>query len=193
MYEKIADEFNKETLSNTANLVALSKDVYSIEKVVSIKNVSDVNKLFRLSAWVLRFIINLKKKCRNEKLNLDQFIQSSEINYVKILWLQANEQTLEEGQNFVNSKHTLPLEKDKNELYRALSRIGNADSLLHDTKPWRIRGGGTPQLPLPSPRYSTVLYHTTGYQHYQFSTGPPPNIKCPFWNIKCPFLHIIPL
>ena len=90
MYEKIADEFNKETLSNTANLVALSKDAYSIEKVVSIKNISDVNKLFPLSAWVLRFIINLKKKCRNEKLNLDQFIQSSEINYVKILWLQAN-------------------------------------------------------------------------------------------------------
>ena len=90
MYEKIADGFNKETLSSTANLVVLSKDVYSIEKVISIKNVSDVNKLFRLSAWVLRFIINLKKKRRNEKLNLDQFIQSSEINYVKILWLQAN-------------------------------------------------------------------------------------------------------
>ena len=34
MYEKIADEFNKETLSKTANLVALSKDVYSIEKVI---------------------------------------------------------------------------------------------------------------------------------------------------------------
>ena len=50
MCEKIAEEFNKETLSKTANLVALSKDVYGIEKVISTKNVSDVNKLFRLSA-----------------------------------------------------------------------------------------------------------------------------------------------
>ena len=50
MYEKIADEFNKETLSKTANLIVLSKDLYSIEKDISIENVSDVNNLFRLSA-----------------------------------------------------------------------------------------------------------------------------------------------
>ena len=54
MYEKIAEEFNKETFSKTANLVALSKDVHSIEKIISIKIASDVSKLFRLSAWVLQ-------------------------------------------------------------------------------------------------------------------------------------------
>ena len=62
MYEEIVDKFNMETLSKLANLVALSKDVCSIEKVANIKNVSDVDKLFRLSAWVLRFIRNLKKR-----------------------------------------------------------------------------------------------------------------------------------
>ena len=40
MYEKIADEFNKETLSKTANLVALSKGVYSIEKVILVLKMS---------------------------------------------------------------------------------------------------------------------------------------------------------
>ena len=109
MYEKIADEFNKETLGRTANLIVLSKDLYSIEKVINIKNVSDVNNLFRLSAWVLRFITNLKKKRRNEKLDLDKFIQLSEINYVKILLLQVNQQTLEEVQNFIKLKHSLRL------------------------------------------------------------------------------------
>ena len=83
------------------------KDVYSIEKVISIKRVSDVNKLFRLTAWVLRFIANLKKKRRNKKLNLHKFIQSSEIIYAKIFWLQVNQQTLEEGQNFINLKHII--------------------------------------------------------------------------------------
>ena len=121
-------------MNKTANLVALSKDAYSIEKVISIKNAGDVNKFFRLSAWVLRFITNLKKKRRNEKLNLDKFIQSSEINYAKIMWLQENQQTREEGHNFINLKLTLRLEKDKNELYRAMSRTGNADSLPYDTK-----------------------------------------------------------
>ena len=37
MYEEIVDEFNKETLSKSANLVALSKDICSIEKVINIK------------------------------------------------------------------------------------------------------------------------------------------------------------
>ena len=50
MYEEIVEEFNKETLRKSANLVALSKDVCSFEKVINIKNVSDVNKLFRLFA-----------------------------------------------------------------------------------------------------------------------------------------------
>ena len=109
MYEKIPDEFNKEALSKTANLIVLSKDLYSIEKDISIENVSDVNNLFRLSAQVLRFITNFKKKRRNEKLNLDKFIESSEINYAKILLLQVNQQTLEEGQNFIKLKHSLRL------------------------------------------------------------------------------------
>ena len=87
-----------------------------------------------MSAWVLRFITNLKKKRQIEKLNLDKFIESSEINHAKIFWLQANQQTLEEGQNFINLKNTLRLEKDKNELYRAMSRISNVDSLTYDTK-----------------------------------------------------------
>ena len=91
MYEKSADESNKKNLSKTADLVVLSKDIHSIEKVIIIKNVSDVNKSFRSPAWVLRFITNLKKKRRNEKLNLNKFIQSSEINYAKILWLQVNQ------------------------------------------------------------------------------------------------------
>ena len=87
-----------------------------------------------MSSWVLRFITNLKKKRQIEKLNLDKFIESSEINHAKIFWLQANQQTLEEGQNFINLKNTLRLEKDKNELYRAMSRISNVDSLTYDTK-----------------------------------------------------------
>ena len=80
-----------------ANLVALSKGVCSIEKVISIKNVSDINKLFCFSVWVLRFITNLKKKHLNERSNSDKFIQSTEISYAEILWLQANQQRLEEG------------------------------------------------------------------------------------------------
>ena len=134
MYEEIVDEFNKKTLSKSANLVALSKGKCSIENAINQEIVSDVNKLFRLSAWVLRFITNLKQKRQNEKLYLDKFIPSSEINYAKILWLQVSQKSLKTGQNFINLKNALHLEHDKNEWYHAKSRIGNADSLLYDTK-----------------------------------------------------------
>ena len=82
----------------------------------------------------MRFIANMKKKCRNEKLYLNKFIRFSEINYTNILWLQVIQQTLEKGQNFIDLKNTLHLERDKNELHRAISRIGNTDSLSYDTK-----------------------------------------------------------
>ena len=38
------------------------------------------------------------------------------------------------GAKFYQLKSYLYLEKDKNEFYRAMSRIGNADSLSYDTK-----------------------------------------------------------
>ena len=61
---------------------------------------------------MLRFITDLNKR-RNEKSNLDKFSPFSKINQVKILWLQANQQTLEKWQNFTDLKNILHLEKDK--------------------------------------------------------------------------------
>ena len=61
----------------------------------------------------IAFYYKFEEKTLKQKIKLDKFIQSSEINYAKILWLQVNQQMLEEGQNFINLKHTLRLEKEK--------------------------------------------------------------------------------
>ena len=45
--------------------------------------ITPVIKLFCLSAWVLRSVINLKKKFSGRKLNLNRFIITSEIRFVK--------------------------------------------------------------------------------------------------------------
>ena len=82
----------------------------------------------------IAFYYKFEEEKSKRKLILEKFIQSPDINYSKILWLQANQQTLEERQNFIDLKNNLYLEKDKNELYCAMSRIGNADSLPYDTK-----------------------------------------------------------
>ena len=84
MDKETVDEFNKETFIKSTNLAELSKDVCSIEKIINTKNVNDVNKLFRLPSWVLRFITNLKKKCQNEKLNLDYLFDAQKL--IKLIY-----------------------------------------------------------------------------------------------------------
>ena len=73
-------------------------------------------KLFRLSAWVLRFVTNLKKKHSGRKLNLNRFISTSEIRFVKLLWIQENQAILENPDNFNNLKSSLRLQKDSNNI-----------------------------------------------------------------------------
>ena len=90
--------------------------------------------MFRLSAWVLRFVTNLKKKHSGRKLNLNRFISTSEIIFVKLLWIQENQAKLENSDNFNNLKNSLRLQKDSNDIYRSSSRISHAKSLSYDAK-----------------------------------------------------------
>ena len=72
----------------------ISKEVFRIGNVINTEHFSDLIKLFRLSAWVLRFVINLKKKHSGQKLNLNRFNSTSEIRFVKLLWIQENQAKL---------------------------------------------------------------------------------------------------
>ena len=81
-------------LVESTTVVSISKEVSSTGKVINIEHFSDLIKLFRLSAWVLRFVINLKKKHSGQKLNLNRFISTSEIRFVKLLWIQENQAKL---------------------------------------------------------------------------------------------------
>ena len=124
----------KGILIKSTTLVSISKEVFSIGNIVNIEHFSDLIKLFRLSAWVLCFVTNLKKKHSGRKLNLNKFISTLEIRFVKLLWIQENQAKLKNLDNFNNLKTSLRLQKDSNDIYRSSSRISNAKSLSHDTK-----------------------------------------------------------
>ena len=127
-------EFDREIINKSTTLVSISKEVFSIGNFINIEHFSDLIKLFRLSAWVLRFVINLKKKHSGRKLYLNRFISTSEIIFVKLLWIQENQAKLENSDNFNNLKNSLRLQKDSNDIYRSSSRISNAKSLSYDAK-----------------------------------------------------------
>ena len=127
-------EFDREIINKSTTLVSISKEVFSIGDFINIEHFSDLIKSFRLSAWVLRFVINLKKNYSGRKLNLNRFISTSEIRFVKLLRIQENQAKLENSDNFNNLKNSLRLQKDSNDIYRSSSRISNAKSLSYDAK-----------------------------------------------------------
>ena len=118
----------------STTLVSISTEVFGIGNIINIEHFSDLIKLFRLSAWVLRFVTNLKKKHSGRKFNLNRFITTSEIRFVKLLWIQENQAKLEISDGFNNLKNSLRLQKDSNDIYRSSSHISNAKSLSHDAK-----------------------------------------------------------
>ena len=49
-------------------------------------------------------------------LNLKRVINTSEIRFMKLLWIQENQAKLENSDNFNNLKNSLRLQKDSNDI-----------------------------------------------------------------------------
>ena len=130
----VRTEIGREIINKSTALASISKEAFGIGNIINIKHFSDLIKLFRSSAWLLRFVTNLKKKHSSQKLNLNRFISTSEIRFMKLLWIQEDQAKLENSDNFNNLKNSLRLQKDSNDIYGSSSRISNAKSLLHDAK-----------------------------------------------------------
>ena len=128
-------EFGREIINKSTTLVSILKEVFGLGNIINIEYFSNLIKLFHLSVGVLRFVTNLKKKRSSRKLNfLNRFISTSEIRFVKLLWIQDNQAKLENSDNFNNLKYSLHLQKNSNDIYRSSSRISNAKSLSYDAK-----------------------------------------------------------
>ena len=89
-------EFDREIINKSTTLVSISKEIFGTGNTINIEHFSDLIKLFRLSAWVLRFVTNLKKKHSGRKLNLNRLISTSEIRFVKLLWIQKKSRKIRE-------------------------------------------------------------------------------------------------
>ena len=128
-------EFGREIINKSTTLVSILKEVFGLGNIINIEYFSNLITLFHLSVGVLRFVTNLKKKRSSRKLNfLNRFISTSEIRFVKLLWIQDNQAKLENSDNFNNLKYSLHLQKNSNDIYRSSSRISNAKSLSYDAK-----------------------------------------------------------
>ena len=79
---------------------------YSIAKNIDVNKFNDVLKLFRVTAFVLRFINNVKKKNKEKIIILKSHVTTIEMNEAKLLWLREIQFELKQGKKiFKDKKH----------------------------------------------------------------------------------------
>ena len=77
---------------------------YSIAKIIDVNKFNDVLKLYRVTAFVLRFINNVKKKNEEKKIILKSHVTTIEMNEAKLLRLRDNQFELKRGKKIFKDK-----------------------------------------------------------------------------------------
>ena len=119
---------------DTANLVAeVGESVeLNLESIIPCEDYSDVQRLFRVTAYVLRFVGNLKRKLENANLVYGE-IQEEEISVSRELWYKGVQRPILQDSKFKQFKVSLSLYTDERGVLRSGGRIHSA-SLPHDAK-----------------------------------------------------------
>ena len=112
------------------------KETPSLSNVIKVEKFSSLNKLLRVSAFVMKFITNLKSALRQkEELNnkygnvLDNSglaLTANELNLVKIKWLKEVQMNIVNKGNYKQLCKSLNLYFDDNDLIRSRGRLENA-------------------------------------------------------------------
>ena len=108
------------------NVHLVHEERCNISNVISIERFSDVNKLYRTTAYVLRFARNLKARIDNTETALTADLETSEIENAKIKWFRAVQADIRRDKGFENLKANLNLFEDENKVLRCRGRLGNA-------------------------------------------------------------------
>ena len=93
-----------------------------------------MRKLYFLTALLLRFVYNLKKRIKGKSLKL-KFIDCDEIQSAQNLWLKVNQRELSQDRKyFTYLENRLRLVKDGNEIYRCEGRLSNTNNIPYETR-----------------------------------------------------------
>ena len=140
-YSKIDDYDNKETFPETfiqdfeseiKNVVITSNKIEhlipsTVDNIIKASNYSDINSLFRVTAFAVRFVKNLFRKIKGENLKLYNYADASEIYETKTHWIKANQLLLLKSENYENLSQNLTLKFDEENIVRRYSRLENGN------------------------------------------------------------------
>ncbi|XP_068734548.1 uncharacterized protein [Montipora capricornis] len=111
-----------------ANVVAdrvTSERKFNLDCIIPLKGFSSLQRLVRVTAYVLRFVSNLKRK--NEKKELtDEDLKQEEIERTRELWIREVQGSVLNDEKFDQVKVSLSLYKDDKGILKCGGRLKNA-------------------------------------------------------------------
>ena len=115
--DSLLTQYNDEVKNICSVNLCLSCKKY-ISKIIDLSRFSNLRKFYFLTASVLRFVYNLKRRVNGKSLKLT-FIDCDEFQSAQKLWLKISQKELSlDGKCFTNLENHLRLVKDGNEIYR---------------------------------------------------------------------------
>ena len=147
-YESV--ELNKTNDTRLSNVTGCNTNLVTsqiidacLSRVIDISRFSFLNKLLRVTAYVLKFVLKLKKiilkkkedsnnskdknNTRETNYNTKEIISSDEILQAKTMWIKTVQKDVKSYKHFNDLKKELNLFEDEKSLLRCGGRLGNAD------------------------------------------------------------------
>ncbi|MEM7299092.1 MAG: reverse transcriptase domain-containing protein, partial [Bacteroidota bacterium] len=169
---KKSNNFSSETCLN----VTETHTERRVSNVIDNRRFSSLKKLINVTAYVIRFISNVKNRIQRKDITTDGEITSNEYVNALQLWVADEQQNVERSSNFSKVKASLNLFKDTNGIFRLRGRFANSD-LTYDEK--------YPVLLDSSSQFTKLIVlhaHQTVMHHGVETTLA--NIRKDFWIIK---------
>ena len=115
-------------------VLSVVTDWGGVGKVVNCLKYSSMDKLLRVTSYVLRFIYNIRKKLKHETDERIGEISTEEINFSQKLWIKYEQLFIVGSSKFDKVKNSLKLFYDENQILRLDTRISNYENFNFDKK-----------------------------------------------------------
>ena len=113
-------------------LIVKNHQTDNTQQIIDIDRYSNLNKLYRITALVFRFIHNIQTKDKKERL-LYNYVTLKELRKAKTIWIKRNQSHLREHERYDELKNQLNLYEDDENIIRSQGRLKYTD-LPYNTK-----------------------------------------------------------
>ena len=116
----------RSTKSRTVNLI-VNTTPQTLSNIINIENFGTLDRLVRVTAYVLRFVKILKAKTRKSDLDVEPSLTVNEIRESRELWIKEMQRKLPEKNQFEQWKAEFGLYTDEQDIWRCKGRLEKAN------------------------------------------------------------------